>query len=59
MKTNKIIVDVKIEVLSIDAVPARLAEVARRIGEEQIAGNLRQEDGDESTWDTTITPVEF
>ena len=59
MKTQKITVTVKIEVLSVDAVRARLAEVAELIDQEQISGNLRQEDGDESTWETSFEEVEF
>lgn len=59
MKTNKVTVTVIVEVLSVDAVYARLVEVANLINQEQISGSLRQEDGDETTWETEFKPVQF
>ncbi len=59
MKTRKVTVNVKVEVLSVDAVYARLVEVANLISQEQTSGNLRQDDGDETTWETEFVDVEF
>lgn len=59
MKANKVTLTVTIEVLSIDAAPAQLYEVASRIRDEFVSGQLVAADGDTATWKTETEPVEF
>jgi hypothetical protein len=41
----------KVEVLSMDSIPALLCDVANEIHQETVAGRLTKEDGDTVSWD--------
>lgn len=51
MKANKITMALKVEVLSMDSIPALLCDVANEIHQETVAGRLTKEDGDTVSWD--------
>jgi len=51
MKANKITMTLKVEVLSMDSIPALLCDVANEIHQETVAGRLTKEDGDTVSWD--------
>jgi hypothetical protein len=50
MIAKKITFKVFIEVLSVDAVPALLQEVAQEVLRENTSGHLNKGDGDSSDW---------
>jgi hypothetical protein len=50
MKANKVTLNITVEVLSIDSVPALLIELARSIEAENIRGRLGKSDGDTVSW---------
>lgn len=52
MKIEKIEVNIKVEVLSVDSVRALLLKIAEQYDSEFRDGNLRADDGDEITWET-------
>jgi len=57
MKANKITMTLKVEVLSMDAIPALLGDVANEIRQETVSGTLTKEDGDTASWDFKRTQV--
>ena len=59
MQANKFTVTVEIEVLSMDAVPALLTEVAQMMSVENRTGSLLKEDGDFIKWGTKSERVDF
>jgi hypothetical protein len=50
---------IKVEVLSVDSIPALLAEVGDRIRNEFITGQLVADDGDSVAWDMQSKHVGF
>ncbi len=59
MKTQKVLVTILVEVLSIDCVPALVAKAVDQISEEFESGKLSADDGDTVTWTTGRVKVEF
>lgn len=59
MKATKLYMTVKIEVLSIDAVPALLHEVAGIIRNGNTGGSLSKDDGDLVEWETQSAMIKF
>ena len=57
MKANKITLNIKVEVLSIDAAPHLIAQVIEQIQREYVNGQLGADDGDTVTWTTKQEPV--
>ena len=57
MKANKITMTLKVEVLSMDSIPALLCDVANEIYQETVAGSLTKDDGDTVSWDFKRTQV--
>ena len=55
MQIQKITITITVEVLSIDAAPAILAEVGCAIDNETTAGQIQKADGDCATWTTAQT----
>ncbi len=48
---NKITMNIKVQVLSIDSIPALLRELANNIEGENSKGKLCKDDGDEIAWE--------
>ena len=59
MQATKYTVTVEVEVLSLDAVPALLEEVASIMQRENQSGSLLKEDGDFIKWGTKGERVDF
>lgn len=59
MQATKYTVTVEVEVLSLDAVPALLGEVASIMQHENRSGSLLKEDGDFIKWGTKGERVDF
>lgn len=59
MQATKYTVTVEVEVLSLDAVPALLGEVASIMQLENRSGSLLKEDGDFIKWGTKGERVDF
>lgn len=59
MQATKYTVIVEVEVLSLDAVPALLEEVASIMQRENQSGSLLKEDGDFIKWGTKGERVDF
>lgn len=59
MQATKFKMTVEVEVLSLNAVPALLCEVASIIGNENRAGSLLKEDGDFCKWGASSERVDF
>lgn len=57
MKATKITMTLKVEVLSMDSIPALLCDVANEIHQETVSGVLTKEDGDTVSWEFKRTSV--
>lgn len=57
MKATKITMTLKVEVLSMDSIPALLCDVTNEIHRETVSGSLTKDDGDTVSWDFKRTPV--
>ena len=59
MQATKFTVTIEVEVLSLDAVPALVVEVAAIMRGENRSGSLLKEDGDFVKWGTKGDRVDF
>ena len=59
MQATKFTVTIEVEVLSLDAVPALVQEVASIMAQENRTGSLLKEDGDFVKWGTKSERVDF
>lgn len=59
MKANKVVVTIRIEMLSIDVLRTMLATVIEQVENEAESGALLMADGDQVEWLTERIPVEF
>ena len=59
MTGKKIMVNVNIEVLSIDVVPSVLMDVIDQFQKEHPTGSFTSDDGDMATWSTVSVDVSF
>ena len=59
MQADKFTITIEIEVLSMDSVPALMAEITPIIQNENRTGSLLKEDGDYIKWGTKSERVDF
>jgi hypothetical protein len=59
VKATKTTMTIKVEVLSLDSIPALLMEVAERVRHEFPNGSLTACDGDQVAWTAEQKEVEF
>ena len=59
MKAQKVVINIRIEGLSIDIIDAMVSEAVDRIKREYENGVLEANDGDKVEWQVTKTNVEF
>lgn len=59
MKAHKVTVKIKIEVLSVDCVPAILQACSNQIQQEAVNGKLVMDDGDTIKWKTSLRKVKI
>jgi len=60
MKASKVVVSIKVETLSVDAVPSKLYEMIKALDEnENTSGCLNSDDGDSVQWSTETKQIEF
>lgn len=57
MKATKITMTLRVEVLSMDSIPALLCDAANEIHQETVSGRLTKDDGDTISWEFKRTPV--
>ena len=59
MKAQKVTVEIKMELLSIDTLRGMLMSVIHEVEKEAENGELAMQDGDVISWSTTRKEVEF
>ena len=59
MKATKYTMSLRVDVLSLDSIPALLVEASARIADEFTTGELVADDGDRIAWSIESKPVDF
>jgi TRAP-type mannitol/chloroaromatic compound transport system permease small subunit len=59
MRANKVVVQITVEVLDINAAPAMIYKAVQAIDDEAHSGEFIQADGDTVSWYVKTVPVTF